>query len=59
MSDLKWVNELDKFLSVLRHPSSQDNPGKVIRRATIWFNDLSPDQKAEVFQYMMGKVNGS
>jgi hypothetical protein len=58
MSNLEWVDELDKFLSMLRHPSAKDS-GKIIRKATIWFNDLKPGEKAEVFQYMMGKINNA
>jgi hypothetical protein len=57
MSNLSWIDKMDEFLSMLRHPSSSSDPGKIIRRATIWFNDLDADEKAEVFQYMMGKVN--
>ena len=53
-------NEVDKTLSKMNHPStSRSDKMVILQEANFWFNSLKPDEKAEVFLYMLGRVNNA
>ncbi len=53
-NDLPHLDELDRQMSTLRHPSG--NRDEKVLEASKWFNSLKPAEKSDVFLSLLGKV---